>query len=188
MGAAGGPPRASGNAHFSGNSYFGSHGNAAGGSGKRHAQDRTVKLELDIQKSQMGKLIGTGGKTIQNIQQRAQTIQLRTPWKEDVEKIDGKFVSVVLHGRAGDVFKCAENVAQVVDICLAVLSVSILPNHVIFLMSDGVRNIQKEVPIDTLKLPRKSDKAPRVVLEGYFEDVWKVRDLLFCAEDLIFIM
>ena len=42
------------------------------------------RLELDIQKEKMGKLIGTQGKTIQAVQLRAQNITLRTPSKEEV--------------------------------------------------------------------------------------------------------
>ena len=66
-----------------------------------------------------------------------------------------KFVSVVLSGRASDVFQTAHLVDGVVNVCLAVLTVSVLAKDVAFLQSPGVRAIQKEIPIDTLKLPRK---------------------------------
>ena len=80
------------------------------------------ELQLDILKDQMGKLIGTGGKTIQNIQQQNPKCKIQTPPKEDqtskLQKDEYKFVPVILSGKDLDVFKMAKMVEDVVDICL----------------------------------------------------------------------
>jgi hypothetical protein len=82
------------------------------------------ELQLDILKEQMGKLIGTGGKTIQNIQQQNPKCKIQTPPKEDqaskiqAAKDEYKFVPVILSGKDQDVFKMAKMVDDVVDVCL----------------------------------------------------------------------
>eukprot|EP00960_Hanusia_phi_P051500 760845-Hanusia_phi.AAC.6 len=135
------------------------------------AGDRNIRLELDIQKEKMGKLIGTGGKTIQLIQQKVSSIQMKTPSKEDTGNEEFKFVPVQLQGRAQDVFKAAQMVDEVATACLAVLSATVSPQQVSLLQRESILNMQKEIPIDTLRLPKKTDKPPRVVIEGYLEDV-----------------
>ncbi|EKX47380.1 hypothetical protein GUITHDRAFT_137554 [Guillardia theta CCMP2712] len=136
-----------------------------------NAADKNIRLELDIQKEKMGKLIGTGGKTIQLIQQKVSTIQMKTPSKEDTGNDEFKFVPVQLQGRAQDVFKAAQMVDEVATACLAVLSATVSPQQVSLLQRESILNMQKEIPIDTLRLPKKTDKPPRVVIEGYLEDV-----------------
>ncbi len=133
--------------------------------------ERYIRLELDIQKEKMGKLIGTGGKTIQGIQQRAQNTVIRTPSKEDTEQRDNQFVTIILSGKANDAFNTSQLIANVVEICLAVLHVYVDLNHIPYLARDSIKTVQKEIPIDTLRIPRKTDKHPRVTLEGYLEDV-----------------
>ena len=137
------------------------------------AADRTVRLELDIQKERMGKLIGTGGKTIREIQQRAPSINFRTPGKDDTGGNDYKFVPVILTGKAQEVFKAAILVDDVATACLAVLTVQLAPREVFLLQRESIQNLQEEIAVDTLRLPRKHDKPPRVVIEGYLEDVTK---------------
>lgn len=77
----------------------------------------------------MGKLIGTGGKTIQNIQQQNPKCKIQTPPKEDqvskIQKDEYKFVPVVLSGKDQDVFKMAKMVEDVVDVCLVCIFTSI---------------------------------------------------------------
>jgi hypothetical protein len=133
--------------------------------------DRYIRLELDIQKEKMGKLIGTGGKTIQGIQQRAHNTTIRTPSKEDTEQRDNQFVTIILSGKATDAFNTSQLIANVVEICLAVLHVYVDVNHIQYLWRDSIKGLQKEIPIDTLRIPRKTDKHPRITLEGYLEDV-----------------
>mmetsp|Transcript_68624 Transcript_68624/g.143185 ORF Transcript_68624/g.143185 Transcript_68624/m.143185 type:complete len:371 (+) Transcript_68624:152-1264(+) len=137
------------------------------------AAEKLVRLELDIQKERMGKLIGTGGKTIKEIQQRAPTINFRTPGKDDAGGNEYKFVPVILSGRAQDVFKAAVMVDDVATACLAVLAVQIAPRDVPLLQRESIQNLQEEIAVDTLRLPRKQDKPPRVVIEGHLEDVVK---------------
>ena len=61
---------------------------------------KAVKLELDLERGKMGKLIGVGGKTIQVIQQRAPGVHLRTPTKDETGNSDYKFVPVTITGRS----------------------------------------------------------------------------------------
>jgi hypothetical protein len=94
------------------------HGGSAGGAGA----DRSIKLELDIQKERMGKLIGTNGQTIKNIQEKVSTVRLNTPGKDDAASDEYKFVAVTLKGKASDVFKASKMVHDVATACLAVLT------------------------------------------------------------------
>ena len=41
----------------------------------------------------------------------------------------------------------------------------------LLLSSERIVNLQKEVHVDTLRLPKKHDKLPKVVIEGFLEDV-----------------
>jgi hypothetical protein len=106
-------------------------GLAGPGEGTRHTRAMSFEpqsdiklheLQLDILKEQMGKLIGTGGKTIQNIQLQNPKCKIQTPPKEDqvskIQKDEYKFVPVVLSGKDQDVFKMAKMVEDVVDVCL----------------------------------------------------------------------
>jgi hypothetical protein len=94
------------------------HGGFSGGAGA----DRSIKLELDIQKDRMGKLIGTNGQTIKNIQEKVSTVRLNTPGKDDAASDEYKFVAVTLKGKASDVFKASKMVHDVATACLAVLT------------------------------------------------------------------
>ena len=51
---------------------------AAGGGG-----DRQIRVELDVEKAKMRKLIGTKGETIKNIQSHCANVKLMTPGKDD---------------------------------------------------------------------------------------------------------
>ena len=51
---------------------------AAGGGGERQ-----IRVELDIEKAKMRKLIGTKGETIKNIQSQCANVKLMTPGKDD---------------------------------------------------------------------------------------------------------
>jgi predicted RNA-binding protein YlqC (UPF0109 family) len=94
------------------------HGGSAGGAGA----DRSIKLELDIQKERMGKLIGTNGQTIKNIQEKVSTVRVITPGKDDAASDEYKFVAVTLKGKASDVFKASKMIHDVATACLAVLT------------------------------------------------------------------
>ncbi len=93
-----------------------------GGAGGNWSADRSIKLELDIQKDRMGKLIGTNGQTIKNIQQQVSAVRLDTPTKDDAASDEYKFVAVTLKGKATDVFKASKMVHDVATACLAVLT------------------------------------------------------------------
>ena len=88
----------------------------------RNAEGIAIKLELDIQKDRMGKLIGTNGQTIKNIQQQVSAVRLNTPTKDDAASDEYKFVAVTLKGKAADVFKASKMVHDVATACLAVLT------------------------------------------------------------------
>jgi hypothetical protein len=133
---------------------------------------KAVKLELDLERGKMGKLIGVGGKTIQVIQQRAPGVHLRTPTKDETGNSDYKFVPVTITGRSDQAFMAAFLVNDVSPVCLAVLTAQMKPSDTTLLLSrERIVNLQKEVTIDTLRLPKKNDKSPKVVIEGFLEDV-----------------
>ena len=89
-----------------------SHG-STGTAGGSFGAARRIKLELDIQKERMGKLIGTNGQTIKGIQQQVQDVRLETPTKDDAAGDKYKFVAVTIAGRASDVFKAGKMVAVI---------------------------------------------------------------------------
>lgn len=94
------------------------HGGSAGGAGA----DRSIKLELDIQKERMGKLIGTNSQTVKNIQEKVSTVRVITPGKDDAASDEYKLVAVMLKGKASDVFKASKMIHDVATACLAVLT------------------------------------------------------------------
>ena len=85
------------------------HGGSAGGAGA----DRSTKLELDIQKERMGKLIGTNSQTVKNIQEKVSTVRVITPGKDDAASDEYKLVAVMLKGKASDVFKASKMIHDV---------------------------------------------------------------------------
>ncbi|KAJ1484537.1 hypothetical protein T484DRAFT_1796708, partial [Baffinella frigidus] len=140
---------------------------------------KAVKLDLDLERGKMGKLIGPGGKTIQGIQQRVLGVQLRTPNKDETGNGDYKFVPVTIIGRSDEAFKAAFLVNDVSPVCLAVLTAQMKPADTpLLLSSERIVNLQKEVNVDTLRLPKKHDKLPKVVIEGFLEDVVKAYTLM----------
>jgi hypothetical protein len=146
------------------------HGNTAGNFGA----DRVIKVELDIQKERMGKLIGTNGQTIKGIQQQAGGVKLMTPTRDNAASDEYRFVAVTLQGRATEVFKAAKLIHDVATACLAVL-VSPIPTNFVssLLQSPSIQGLKETIHVDNVVLPRKQDKQPKVVLEGYLEDVEK---------------
>ena len=152
------------------------HGGAAGGN---YGADRQIKMELDIQKDRMGKLIGTSGQTIKSIQQKVHPVKLNAPTKDDAASDEYKFVAVTLTGKATEVFKACEMVHDVATACLAVLTCSIAPQFVTLLQRPNIQGLKQSIPVDNIFLPRKQDKNPKVVLEGYLEDVIKAYNFMY---------
>lgn len=85
-----------------------------------------------------------------------------------------RFVTVTLTGKANDVFKASKLIHDCCTACLAVCTSSIPPNFVSLLQRPSIQSIKQSIPVDNIFLPRKQDKNPKVVLEGYLEDVIKV--------------
>ena len=165
-----------------------SHGAASGkphggGAGGNHGADRQITLELDIQKERMGKLIGTNGQTIKGIQQQVHTVKLLTPTKDDAASDEYKFVAVKIVGKTTDVFKAAKMVHDVATACLAVLTSKIPPHFVPLLQTPSIQGLKQGIPVDNIILPRKQDKDPKVILEGYLEDVIKAYQ--FIIEEVV---
>jgi hypothetical protein len=164
-----------------------SHGGAASGKphggAASHGADRQVTLELDIQKERMGKLIGTNGQTIKGIQQHVHTVKLLTPTKDDAASDEYKFVAVKIVGKAADVFKAAKMVHDVATACLAVLTSKIPPHFIPLLQTPSIQGLKQGIPVDNIILPRKQDKDPKVILEGYLEDV--TRAYQFIIEEVV---
>ena len=144
----------------------------AGGPAPLPAQAKSVKLELDLERGRMGKLIGVGGQTIQKIQQRVPGVVLRTPTKDETNNGDYKFVAVTLQGRSDQAFQAGFLINDVAPVCLAVLSAQVqMRDTPLLLGRQRIVNLQKEIAVDTLRLPKRHDKQPKVVIEGYLEDV-----------------
>jgi hypothetical protein len=158
-------------------------GGVAAPSGSSYGAERTIRVELDIQKERMGKLIGTEGKTIKSIQQQVAPVKLNAPTKDDAASDEYKFVAVTLSGKANEVFKACKMVHDVATACLAVLSTTIDLKFVEHLQRPSITGIKQTIPVDTVSLPKKHDKNPKVVLEGYLEDVIKAYH--FIAEEVI---
>ena len=147
-----------------------SHG-STGTAGGSFGAARRIKLELDIQKERMGKLIGTNGQTIKGIQQQVQDVRLETPTKDDAAGDKYKFVAVTIAGRASDVFKAGKMVDGVATACLAVVTAAIPQNFVALLQTPSIQRMKQTIPVDTLVLPRKADKQPKVVLVSRARDI-----------------
>ena len=105
------------------------------------------------------------------------------PAKDDAASDDYKFVAVTLKGKASDVFKASKMVHDVATACLAVLTFRIEPHLVELLQRPSIQGLKQQIPVDNMFFPRKQEKEPKVILEGYLEDVIKAYQ--FIIEEVI---